>query len=240
MKIHVLTPFFRKYLIPSLICHLEQHNIEWYPIIAPNEQIDLEKENLSELFNREWIHPVVVKNFYPAEEKLGSLRKFNDFLDTQEIIDNDYYCFMSDDDGYEPGFFDVIRKQTAKVIMCSMYRGNHFPSADTTCARHSSHPLFMRSLEDIRFCNVGQEQFIIKGEIFKKHRWRYHGNRYGDRYTPADGAYAIELKEKYKDEILFLPNLFAFFNYFQPRRYNKRAGQRRPLLKPTWEYPTII
>jgi hypothetical protein len=236
MKIHVLTPFWRKDLIPTLIHHLEKHNIEWYPIIAPNEQIDLEKESLSELFNREWIHPVVVPNIDMAKEPLGSFRKFNDFLDTQEIIDSDYYCFMSDDDGYEPGFFDVIRKQIAKIIMCSMYRGNHLPTADKTCASHSTCPLFMRNFEDIRFCHVGQEQFIIKGEIFKKHRWCTPNTR----NAPADGAYAIELKEKYKDEILFLPNLFVFFNYFQPRRYNKRAGKRRPLLKSTWEYPTII
>jgi hypothetical protein len=232
MKIHVLTPFFRKHLIPTLIRYLEPHNIEWYPIIAPNEQIDLKKENLSELFNREWIHPVVVKDFDPRE---GSFRKFNDFLDTQEIIDDDYYCFMSDDDGYEPGFFDVIRKQTARVIMCSMYRGNHLPTADKTCAPHSTSPLFMRNIEDIRFCHVGQEQFIIKGEIFKKHRWSNHGTR----NAPVDGAYAIELKEKYKDEILFLPDLFVFFNYLQPRRYNKRQRQRKPLLKSTWEFPII-
>jgi hypothetical protein len=233
MKIHVLTPFWRKDLIPTLIHHLERHNIEWYPIIAPNEQIDLEKESLSELFNREWIHPIVVKNFDPAE---GSFRKFNDFLDTQEIIKDDYYCFMNDDDGYEPGFFDVIREQTAKIIMCSMYRGNHFPSADTTCARHGSTTLFMRDLEDIRYYHVGQEQFIIKGEIFKKHRW---SNSNSPR-DPADGAYAIELKNNHKDEILFLPDLFVFFNYFQPRRYNKKAARKRPLLKSTWGYPAII
>jgi len=230
MKIHVLTPFWRKHLIPTLIHYLESHNIEWYPLIAPNEQIDLEKDNLSELFNRKWIHPIIVSSI---DRTPGSgYKKFNNFLDTQEIIDDDYYCFMSDDDMYEPGFFDVIRKQTAKIIMCSMYRGNHYPK-DKDYARHGSRPLIMSGPEDVRIRNVGQEQFIIKGSIFKENRWDLTASH-------DDGNYAIKLKDKYNDEILFLPDLFVFFNYFQPRRYNIRQIKRRPLLKPTWELPVII
>ena len=72
-------------------------------------------------------------------------------------------------------------------------------------------------------------QYIVKGSILKKHKFIAE-------HHMADGVYAQMLSEKYRDEILFLPNLYGFFNYFQPGRYTKPEA----FLKPTWKLPQII
>ena len=216
MKIHILTPFWRTYLAPTLIHYLEPMGIEWYPVVAPKEDIP---------FDRDWIHPIHVDELVPPTT---CARKINDFLDTQEVINDDYYGFMCDDNMYEPGFFDIIRQQTAKILIVSAYRGDTIPP-DRTIARHSTSILRITSLKGIRIGQIDYCQYIIKGEIFKQNRF--------DIYNKVtDGAYAVHLRLTYPNDIVFLPDSYVFFNYFQPGRYTTA----KTFVKSTWMLPEII
>jgi hypothetical protein len=216
MKIHILTPFYRIHLAQTLIHYYEPMGIEWYPIVAPKEDIP---------FDRDWIHPIHVTELAPKET---CARKFNDFLDTQEVIDNDYYGFMCDDNMYEPEFFDVIRKQTAKILIVSAYRGDTLPP-DYTVARHGTNILKITSLKNIRIGQIDYCQYIIKGKIFKQ-------NRFDTFNKVNDGVYAVNLRLTYPNDIVFLPDSYVFFNYLQPGRYTTTST----FVKSTWSLPNII
>jgi hypothetical protein len=190
--------------------------IEWYPIVSPERDVFEKKD---------WIHPIHTQELIVGKE--ACFRKINDFLDTQTIVDNDYYGFIDDDSMYEPGFFDIIRQQTSKIIICSLYRGDSIPNDNV--AKHPTYPLIIKSLRDIYVCNIGLPQYIIKGEIFKQ-------TRFNPINVHGDGKYAEYLKFRFSKDITILSDLFAFGNYFQPGRYTNA----KKFLKPSWNLPVVI
>ena len=213
MKIHIITALYRVHLAQTLIHYLEPMGIEWYPVVAPKEDIP---------FDKEWIHPIHVNELLHNE---FPYRKINDFLDTQEVIDDDYYGFMSDDNMYEPGFFDVIRQQTAKILFYSVYRGDSTPRNDGS-EPHPSTPIRIQSLNDIRICNVGFGMCILKGEILRQTKFK-------NTHKWDDGRYMERLKLKFPNEIQILPDLWVFGNYFQVGRYTDTTK----FLKSNWLLP---
>jgi len=218
MNIHVITAFYRIHLAKTLIHCLEEFLIHWHPIYSEKEFYP---------FNKFWIHPLLVKELLPTDY---AYRKLNDFIETQEIIDDDYYSFMGDDDMFEPGFFDKIREicktEKSEIIFYSVARGNTTPACDV--AQHPCHPLIPNSLNDIRVCNVGL-QFILKGNILKQ-------VKFNNTHIWDDGILAEHLKNKFGSKIKFAPDLFVLGNYFQPGRYTDNSA----LLKSTWKLPEII
>jgi hypothetical protein len=217
MKIHVGTQFHREGLLKTLIHNLEPMGIEWYPVC------DSEEIKAFETNNKPWIHPILCKPLQSPPEH--ACRKLNNFLDGIEIDDNDYYCFLDDDSMYEPGFFDVIRQQTSKIIFCSLSRGDSIPVG---AHPHPTYPLIIRGLNDVRVYNIGMCQYIIKGEIAKKVRFRNQNNF-------DDGIFAENLKRLFPHDCHFLPDLFVFGNYFEPGRYNNNWK-----IKSHWKGPEII
>lgn len=217
MKIHIITPFYREYLSKTLVHYLEPMGIEWYPVCAPGEIMPIKKP---------WIHAL---NVDALVNRQNAWKKVNDFADMCEINDDDYYGFMCDDNMYEPGFFDIIREQTAKIIMFSMYRGDRIPIELSDVPHHAT-TLHIRGPNDVRPGNIDIMQYIIKGDIFRTHRFDIYDHAY------SDGHYAVHLKNEHLKDIVFLPELFALFNYFQPGRYT----DPNRFLKPTWKMPEII
>jgi hypothetical protein len=193
-------------------------DIEWYPIQTPKELLPKGSPVLPD-----WVHPILVNELGPGQ---NAFKKINDFADTQEIIPNDYYAFMCDDNMYEPGFFDIIRKQTAKVIICSLYRGDTVPPIGVS---HPATTIRLKGPKGIRPGNIDIMQYIIKGEIFKQHRFDVYDHGY------SDGHYAVALKKAHLNDMVFLPDLFGLFNYFQTGRYTKKEA----LLKPRWSLPEV-
>ena len=218
-KIHIITPFYRKHLLKTLIHYLEPMNIEWHPVC---DLVDIEA---FENNNREWIQPLLCSSFKPGEQ---CYRKLNDFIDNTVIIDNDYYCFNCDDDMYEPDFFNNIRNQTSNILIVSMVRGNSI-THNPDIINHPNFPLIQKSLNDIRVCNIGLQQYIIKGLILKQ-------MRFGITRDIDDGLFAEELKRKFPNDIKFLSDCFVFFNYFEPGRYTNNDWK----IKSHWELPKII
>ncbi len=211
MKIHIICPFYRVFLLPTLIDYLEPMGIEWYPMICKKEK--------DVVFGKSWIHPIIVPDLLPTDQ---CYRKINDFITTQQIINDDYYGFMCDDDMYEPGFFDVIRQQTAKILMYSNYRGDTTPVI-SGAEGHPTNPLHIQNLDDVRVCNIGLNMYILKGEILKQ-------TIFSNNHKWGDGYYAENLKSRFPNDIQILPNLF------EPGRFTTKEK----FLKPTWELPKII
>ncbi|MHA1342376.1 MAG: hypothetical protein ACTSQG_00185 [Promethearchaeota archaeon] len=215
MKIHIITPFYRQHLLPTLIKYLEGIDIEWHPVCDPVDIKAFENNDKS------WVHPLLCPPLkIPGDQ---CYRKFNDFIDAGDIINEDYYGFMGDDDMFEPGFFDVIRQQTAKIIVYSNYRGNN-PTSN-----HPQYPLIMKNIDDICVCNIGTGMYIVKGEILKQTKFKID-------HIWDDGRYAENLKNKWPNDIQILPDLFIFGNYFEPGRFTSKEN----FIKNTWELPQII
>lgn len=221
MNIHIICPFYRKYLLPTLIKYLEPTGIQWYPVCDPEDIksfLNLKKNN--------WIHLTLCEPFRPGEM---CYRKINDWigLNLKNINDNDYYGFMGDDDMYEPGFFDVIRQQTAKILVYSCYRGDTTPQNPPPAENHPCHPLIIRTLDNITVGRIGLGMYMLKGIILKNNMRFDTGHRWGD------GLFAQTLRERYADEIKILSDLFVFGNYFEPGRFTSAEK----FLKPTWRMP---
>lgn len=218
MNIHVISPFYRKHLVNTLINYLEPMKIEWYPVC---DQVDIEPFKTITI---PWIHPLLCEPLkLPGDQ---SFKKINHFLDTMKVIDDDYYCFMGDDDMYEPNFFNVIRQQTAKIIFFSGSRGNRKPINSPAIQGFRALRIF--SKDDIKLGNINVAQYVIKGEIFKQIRFK-------NDHPHDDGTFAIELKERFQHDFIILPDLFVFINYFEPGRYTNRKFK----LKPNWELPKL-
>jgi hypothetical protein len=219
LDIHVITPFFRKHLLPTLIHYLSPLHIQWHPVCDP---VDIEAFLGNTI---PWIKPLLCGKFQSLDM---SYRKINDFIDAGNIAEEDYYCFMCDDDMYEPGFFDIVRKQTAKIIFFSCYRGDTVPNIPGA-ENHPVYPLIIRTANDIQTCNIGLGMYIVKGEILRR-------TKFNNTHKWDDGRYAEDLKNRWPADYIIIPDLFIFGNYFEPGRFVRKEC----LLKSNWELPQII
>jgi len=240
MDIHILTPFYRKKLAKTLAYYWEQQQIFWYPLMAPSDYVEFPKTR--------WLRPTMVSELKKGD---NCFVKIDEFRDTQKIIDEDYYGVACDETIYEPGFMDTLRKQTAKVVVCSSYRGDKTPPGGdyqgppTVCV--------VDSLPQLRRNIIGMGQYFVKGEIFKE--LPYAGE--GIKLVPGsgkpvhkggkppkkvkilrddDGHYIVELKKRYPNDIALMTNWYSFANYLQPGRWNTT----KPCIKPNWELPKYI
>jgi hypothetical protein len=177
-------------------------NVHWWPVC---DEVDIEpfKNN-----TEEWIHPILCDPLKPGEQ---CYKKLN-YFPKDQIVDEDYYGFIHDDDMYAEGFIDKIKQQTASVIYYSMSRGqNH--THDTEAYNWPPTPLIITGLHDIRIANIDLCQYIIKGSVYKKITFGYI-------HDFDDGVMAEQLKEYYPDIKIF-PEIGINFNYFQKGRYNE-------------------
>jgi len=235
MNIHILTPFYRKKLARTLIYYWRQQNVKWYPLIAPKDYME---------FNEDWVLPIKVNELELGSHVTGELTcfdKIEEFRNTQQqtIIDEDYYGVTCDETVYEPGFMDILKQQTAKVVICSAYRGNKTPGSDPTKVkwyRYMNPPpvCVVKHVTQIKRNYIGMGQYFVKGEIFKHLpyvEWSAKGFTRCD-----DGHYIVELRERYPNDITILTDWYSFSNYLQPGRWTTTTN----CIKPNWELPKYI
>lgn len=215
MDIHILTPFYRKHLLPTLIKYLKPMNIIWHPVCDPVDIQAFENNSFS------WI-----KGFLTKPITDSAYRKINDFIEAGHIIDSDYYCCMGDDDMFEPGLFDMVRQQTAKIIFISGSLGDSVP--DSVQGGHQPRTLWIKKSSDIITGSIGFAQFIVKGEILKQIKFRLE-NCYDD------GALCMELRDRWPNDYVIMSNWFVFGNYFEKGRYTNNNWK----IKPEWENPVF-
>ena len=218
INVHILVPFYRKYLYKTLIHYYGKLGVIFHPIC---DAVDIEPFKDNEL---DWVKPLLCQPLKPNEQCYA---KFNHFINSGEvIIDDDYYGFMGDDDMIEEGLSDELKKKNSDVIYISNYRGDRIPF-DDGCP-HPVHPIIPREPKDVAPCFIGLGEFYVKGHILKKVRFN---TTKGD----DDGRFAQNLLNVC-DSIEFMPDWFTFGNYFQPRRHTNPDK----FLKPNWELPEII
>jgi hypothetical protein len=218
MDVHVLCPFYRKYLLPTLIYYYEPMGIIWHPIC---DSVDIEP---FKTINKDWIKPMLCEPLKKGEQCYA---KYNYFIAKGEIIDQDYYGFICDDSMFEPQFFNNLKKQTTKIVMNSNYRGDSIPNDGTM--PHGTEPLIIRCHNDVAMNHIGTGSFWVKGEILRQ-------TKFDNYHSGGDGLYAENLRWKWPNDITYLPDWFVFGNFFQKGRHTRKEA----FLKPDWELPKFI
>jgi len=186
---HVITPFSRMENYPVLKAMLDAQRVEWHVVVDEGSAATfpcLRCPRAPELWNPGgWI--------------------FNWFIRNEEIHDGDRYSYLSDDDFYEPGFFDKIDARAGEALVVSMNRGQHqtpnpgYP-ADT----------LVGCPENIHHGKIGMEQIIVSGKVLRQHR---HGRG-------ADGDWDFISSVVHCHPPAFVPEAFVWFNYLEPGRWD--------------------
>lgn len=195
-KVHVLTPFSRYEEKKKFVEYLSQFRdvIYFHPI-------ELEVKSDWGKKNKNWIFPLCLPRHNEAWDYC--YEKLNYFIEQKEIIDDDYYCFLNDDDGIEDSYFDEILNCDTDIVFASMKRGNHQVGEHPTTT-------LIASAKNIGLCLTGLEQIIVKGHVLREVRFNNH--------IWADGQLADYLNMSQHSKT-YLSNTFALFNYFQKGRW---------------------
>lgn len=188
---HVVTPYSRECYLPKVAASLKDQNVIWHIIPAHGTEVPKEIAKLP------WVNINIYKYEHPPVDWCYS--KLNYFINEFPIIDTDYYGFLNDDDLATPKMFDKLRqaaKSKPEVIFLSM----HYAAEIDLIAQTSNS----------RISKVGLEQFYVRGDILKQHRFRID-------CPAADGHMAVTLF-KCRQHVM-LPKVFVIFNALEPHRW---------------------
>lgn len=184
----------------------EAAGVQWYPIL------DDDLPRIS--FSQPWIHPIYAP---PAPPKwfVGHFL-FNYALDTLnagaggiQIQDNDYYSILTDDDFYEPGFFDKLRQHSGDAIITSMRRGDH------SIGRHPK-TLLLAEPSYMRRGLVSLEQLFMSGRLARTLRLEHSFD--------SDGKLVEQVVARY--QVAYAPEAFVWFNYLEPGRWDNSPAPK--------------
>jgi hypothetical protein len=195
-------PFKRLENKQRLIEAYRPMGIAWHPIMFRDEVTD---------FNEAWIYPAVL----PMDSRecvavMPGNFKRNWWIVHQEIVDEDYYVTVDDDDMYEPNVFNVVKKMKDDIVIISLKRGNHIPKNVEPIRRYPIETLYAHP-DNIQIGRLSAQQSFVKGRIFREHL-------FNDGHT-WDGVMAIHHRES-GEQIAYRPDLFALFNYYEAGRWD--------------------
>lgn len=168
-------------------------------------------------YRKENLHAIItnVQGFcwHAVEEGLPNFKdpayaKINHFIQKCEIVDNDYYQILNDDDALPLGFFEVQKAIAGDIVIFSMKRGDHVPAHQNPLQTHPTTDL-IATRNNMRIGGMGLQQIRFKGSIFKTLVCK--DNPF------ADGMLIETLRER--QDIVFVPNVYILFNYLEPGRY---------------------
>ena len=206
-QIHIITPFMRANLKETLIEAYRPMNIIWHPIMFFDEMVDFDHQG-----QNQWIFPLVIPGEAAScKVKMPGCYKRNLFIKNIPIIDDDYYVTADDDDMYESGVFDAIKKMNDDIVIISMKRGDCIPDDVTPIRRYPTSTLIAKP-ENIQIGRISAQQSFVKGRIFKQHLFNEDSHCW-------DGEIAIHHKDS-GEHVGYRPELFALFNFYEPGRWN--------------------
>ena len=137
--------------------------------------------------------------------------KRNYFIEHSEIIDDDYYVAVDDDDMYEPNVFNEIKWMNDDIVIISMKRGHKTPTNVIPDRKYPTSTLWAAP-ENVQVGAISNQQSFVKGYVFKKYLYDAQGHC-------GDGRLAVRRKEA-GEQIAYRPDLFALFNYYEPGRWD--------------------
>ena len=212
-QLHIVTPFSRLYLFDTLVNLLKPLNVQWH-LMTEQPMVNTLLPIIKLYEATDWIHPVETPT-RPIDWSI-CWRKINQFINTQNIVDVDYYTIMNDDDAIESSAVEELKKTDAEIVVISMKRGDrtprHLNGAPPRWSPHGFSTL-LASPECMKPGSIGPNQIIYSGKIFRTLQYK---NVYA-----ADGEMAEYVFNTYKDKIVYKPELFALFNYYEPTRWDK-------------------
>lgn len=197
---HILTPLHRIENARNLVGMLELHNVHWHVVTDSCEPFELR-------FRQLWVHNYIC---HTSGDTFWARCNYslNFMMDVMMWHDEDRYCFMNDDDGYEPEFFDKVDKTEGEVIAVSMLRGNKTPDGVVPERSHGTNEL-VAAPENMKVGFVGVEQLIVSGRILRQCRLPIHicGDGQMIEYIVANNP------------VTYLPEAKALFNLFETGRW---------------------
>lgn len=203
---HVITPFSRVANLNLMLDMLSPMGINWHLVYEEQH-----KPELTTAVTR-WVRssqcPAPPPGWFPGNWKLNWL------LDQFPWDLEARYIMLSDDDFYEPGFFDRMDAAgDGDVLICSMKRGDRTPGTPGMPAYDTS--TLVACPANLGCGGIGGQQIMMSG-------WAYRRYRLGPGYT-GDWDMISGVLKCYVPT--FVPDAFVWFNYLEPGRWN---GEKVP------------
>jgi GT2 family glycosyltransferase len=166
--------------------------------------------------NEDWIKPFII----PMDSKdckvmMPGTYKRNKLIEANEIIDDDYYVTVDDDDAYESNVFDSIKEMNDDIVIISMKRGNFIPEEAPPIRQYPTWTLEAKP-EWVKIGYISAQQSFVKGKIFKTHLHNEESHNW-------DGELIVHHRAE-GEQIAYRPDLFALFNYYEPGRWAERKA----------------
>jgi len=210
--IRLIMPFSRPENKQKLIDGYKDKGVILYPIMFQDEAIDWGEEH--------WIHPVIIyEKSTDCKVMMPGCYKRNFYIESYEIINDDYYVTVDDDDFYEPSVFTEVSKMSDDIVIVSMKRGHHTPLSAKSPRDYPTDTLFAHP-QNVKIGCISAQQSFVKGHIFKQHL-------HNESFHCWDGELIVHHKES-NEQIAYRPDLYALFNYFEPGRWEDREKTMGP------------
>jgi hypothetical protein len=201
MNYHVITPLNRFQNYNRMRDMLATQGVKWHVIVDADQPFRIEPTN------DDWIDCSVFPNtqqrFY---ERCNN--SINQWLD-ENIVDEDMYAILNDDDGYEPDFFQKIRAEEGDVLIPSMKRGMRTPPGVIPERAHGTNTL-VAAPENLKVGHIGVEQLIVRGKILKHCRLPLT--------IAGDGEMICYIGAT--NPVKYVPEAYVYFNYLEPGRWD--------------------
>ena len=215
MKIHVVTPLGRPENARAVYAGLMRAGCDRWHVVThqPHQQIDIPHDvNVVNASPRGLAAHDLSVGKEPFDWCYSKLNAFIERLDTLHGLNvayqgDDYYGFLCDDDGVDEAFFCKLRESVEDcivgpdVIFCSM----HYAPPGKPGNKNAD--LILSSSSDVKVGMVGLEQYYVRGDVLRQHRFR-------EKEHAADGMLATELLKM--RECVFVPDVFVKFNALRP------------------------
>lgn len=202
-QVHLVMPFMRNENKQLLLDAYRPMNVILHPIMFADEVSN---------FDEAWVIPCII----PLKHKQGPPGmevqnvKRNYFIEHEPIIDDDYYVAVDDDDMYEDGVLDEIKKMDDDILIISMKRGKNIP-ANVIPDREYPTSTLVAHPDNVAVGEISNQQSFVKGKVFRKYL-------YDDQGHCGDGRLAVRRKEA-GEQMVFRPDLFALMNFYEPGRW---------------------
>lgn len=200
MKYTIVTACCRPDFLPLLQVMLENQNadLRWLILVTPDQSLELHVLPA-------WARVIEVNIPRGTGASPGDL-KMIEFMRANQCDPDRWHGFLNDDDWYEPEFFEKLGEIESPCFVVSMKRGDQIPNIGLP------HPVWTLEAEEknLHFGHVSLEQVFFLPSMIAK-------CGIAPRYETE--ATLIEFAKI--GPTTYRPDVFVWFNYLQPGRWNK-------------------